>query len=490
MSIGITDTSPYKRLDVTSTKILIFLIIVILIISILFGALTTKITLKRSLVIIGVVAYLAFTIYRLDIFDYLMLFLFIFLFFHVGRMCTGILGYTLSGIFLDNTLPFWPLLLFLFIGNNALHRKLKIYRTPSDKWILLFLIVFTLSVMYAFLVVGNHWISILLDAFRYSRFIFLLYIIICVLDRRDKLERFNNFIFLLAAFFGIYGIIEFIFFPNISFKGELFFIRTRVKSIFVHPNTYAGYLDLTIPFVFAFAIYLKKKINKIFLWCLFILLYINMILTFSRASFLTVNLALLIMVVLRYGKKAFWIWLLMIGILVLIGTTTPLIQRQLTLFGTAKLTQQQLDIFRVYEYFNLLDGIKNKPIFGSGLGSKTMGMYVTLAKLGHYEKSYHPVKVMYAHHSMLLDIAGRMGIPVLFSFIMVFITTFIALCRAYKFTSDEYLKANIFGVIGALIAFSPHQIVDNFIDGNIFIYFIFILSIGIVAWRYVHNLED
>ncbi|MGQ9706348.1 MAG: O-antigen ligase family protein [bacterium] len=435
------------------------------------------------------VAYLAFAVYRLDIFDFLMLFLFIFLLFHIGRMCAGILGNTLRGIFLDNTLLFWPLLLFLFIGENALHKKFKIYRTPSDKWILLFIIIFTLSVIYALLVVGNNWISIFLDAFRYSRFILLIYIIICVLDRRDKLERFNNFIFLISLFLGFYGIMEYIFFPDIRFEEASLFLKTRIKTMFVHPNTYAGYLDLTIPFVFAFAVYLKKRSMKIFLWCLLILLYINLLLTYTRSSFIMVNLALLIMSVMRFGKRGIWLWVLLIGLIVLLGVLTPFLTRQFTLFGGENLLLKQANIFRVYEYSNLIEGIKDKPMFGAGLGSRTMGMYVALQKLGHYEKSYRPVKILYPHHSMVLDIAGRMGIPALFSLIMVFFTTFIALYKAYRFTSDEYLKANIFGVIGGLIAYSPHQIVDNFIDGNVFIYSIFLLSIGIVAWRYTFNIE-
>jgi len=496
MSDSETNILTDKRLKVGSARILVFLLIAILILSLFYGALTTKLKIKRNIVLICLIAYFAFAVYRLDIFNFLMLFLFVVLVFPFSFLCQGIMGKTLRGIWLDNTLLFWPIMFFLFIGEGALHGKLKIYKTPSDKWILLYLIVFTLSVFYAFFVVENHWINVLRDGFRFSRIIFLIYIIICVLDRKDKLARFNTFMFLLGACFGIYGIIEYFLFPNESLQGGSIFMRTRIKTLFGHPNSYAGYLENTLPFVFAFAVFMKGNIKKFLFWGLFIILYINMILTFSRASFLTVNFSLLIMSLIRFGKKALLFWVAIIGIFVLLGTTTPILQRQFMLFeGGSGLNEksdivQQSNLFRIYEYTHLIKDIKDKPLFGAGLGSKTMGMYVTLQNLGQYVRSYMPIKNMYAHHSFVLDSAGRMGIFASFLLIMVFITIFTSLYKAYRFTSDNYLKANVFGTIGSIIAFSPHQIVDNFIDSNVLIYFIFVVSVGIVAWRYIYNVEE
>jgi len=489
MSFGETGVLTDKRAKISSARILIFLLIIILIFSLLYGVLTAKNTIKKNIVIISLIAFFAFSVYRLDIFYFLMIFLMIILFLPFSYQSLGIMGYTLRGLRIEYTLPLWPILLFLFIGDSALHKRLKIYRTPSDKWILFYLIAFTLSFIYSLFAVSNHWINVLRDGFRYSRLIFLMYIIVSVIDSRDKLERFNNFIFLLAAFFGIYGIIEFFFFPHKTFQGDVIFLKTRIETLFGYTTLYSCYLNATIPFVFAFAVYVKKKFKKSILWGLFILLYINMILTFSRGSFLAVNLTILIMALLIWGKKALLLWVALIGFIALVGTTTPILKRQMTLFTNPVVYLQMADLPRIYEYAHLIEGIKEKPLFGAGLGSVTV-RYAILKNRGQFSHSYRPLKELYAHHSLVLDIAGRMGIFALIAISGVFITLFKALYKAYRLAGDEYLKANVFGSVGALIAYSMYQFIDNLIDSNVFIYFIFIVSVGIVAWRYVHNLED
>ncbi|OQX90816.1 MAG: hypothetical protein B6D57_01945 [Candidatus Coatesbacteria bacterium 4484_99] len=479
------------RYSFKSERVLVIFVILIIAFAIFYGFLTTQTTLRKNIVIFCVMAYLGYAVYKLDVFDFLLLFLIVFLVFHKMFYCKGFLGKTLRGIRLENTLLFWPLLLFMFLGDSALNRKWKIYRTPVDKWIMLFLVSFTMSVIYSFFV-GNHWVNILRDSFAYVRFVFLIYVVICVIDRRSKFESFNKFIFILAAFCGVYGLIEYIFFPDPRYgTSELgLFLRTRIRTIFYYTNDYAGYLDSTIPFIFAFATFSKEKSRKTLFWVLLLLLYINMILTFSRASFLTVNFALFIMALIRYKKRAIWILTLFIILIAIIGLNTPVMKRQISVFTGGSLLEQQSNLFRVYEYSHLIQGIAEKPILGAGLGSRTMGRYAPFKDLGHFKRSYRPVMNVYHHHSLVLDVAGRMGLPVMATMSMLCLTLLYAFYKAFKFTEEYEMRATLFGAIGAILSFMPHMIVDNLIDKNTFIYFIFIISIGIVAWRYVYKVED
>lgn len=160
--------------------------------------------------------------------------------------------------------------------------------------ILLFLALALVSVTYA----ENKGAAVS-EALRFMEYVMIFYLILINAD-----EAFINrglfLIYMAIVFSALYGIVQFIF--NLSnFEAGAYFNRGRVFATFANPNYWGAAVNLIIfyPIILMIENKDERRVRNI---VLLILLLVNLVLSFTRGSWLGFGLGLVIIALIRYRK--------------------------------------------------------------------------------------------------------------------------------------------------------------------------------------------
>jgi Lipid A core - O-antigen ligase and related enzymes len=243
---------------------------------------------------------------------------------------------------------------------------------------------------------------------------FLMYHVVCVLSvlitvsavrHAEDLKRLaagGGFCVLVSSAYGVYQRIR-------GVKINKSYVDTmlnegmpgRVESYFDNPNTFAEVLILLLPLVLALILCAKRKISKLAACGVFVLGVAALGMTYSRASWVGIAVAMAVFVFLWKPKLI----PLFIALCVLCVPLLPstIWNRILTITNTSDTSTAS----RIPLYQAALAVIRRSPISGAGLGTAALQQYISDNNL------YHARAPFVHSHDIYLEVwveAGVLGI--------------------------------------------------------------------------------
>ncbi len=360
-------------------------------------------------------------------------------------------------------------------------KRFFIPNVPQTWLILIFLFLSSLSILVAEdLERAFRKILVFLSIFP------LYFLIISIIDNKEKLKKIIRLIFISAAAISFIGLVQFfvqfvVGFEKISnfwaeiiaplFYGRAFtaqIITTpswyvniegitylRAFSFFPDPHMFSFYIGLVLPIAIALLFYKSKK--AIF-WNLafgiFIcLLFIVNCLSFSRGGYLGMMFGILAVCLLLRKKiitKKLFITLLIIFMAFgFFLAENPVAARFLSIFDFG----EGSNIGRIETWKEAMKVVQDNPILGVGIGNYSYEIEPTA--------SYRAP--IYAHNTYL-DIAGEMGLFTLAVWLLLIgitIWQLIIIARDIESSGPEEIKLIAAGLTGSLIWFSVHSFFES-----------------------------
>ncbi len=309
--------------------------------------------------------------------------------------------------------------------------------------------------------------------------IFLLYfLVITLINNWVKIEKVIGILFVASGLFALVGLFQFLSQFIFGLEGVYSFWAINVLSVFSgfnlgemilaypswlvniggktimrtfsffsDPHMFSFYLGLIIPL--GIVLYFKR-FNKILLFIIYCLLFIGLLLTFSRGAYLAIIITFLVLSILLWfenslkGKKLALLFCL--SLLVFIVPNTPVSDR---LYSSFNLNEgSNIGRLEMWQQAGVL-GLDN---FWSGIG------------LGNYSleiDSSLDYRNPITAHNLYLDIFSEMGIFVLIIWLILIFGTIGYLFQLVKDTKDDNVKYLSISLIGSMVYFSIHSFFET-----------------------------
>lgn len=304
---------------------------------------------------------------------------------------------------------------------------------------LIFLIVMGISVTYA----TDKSIAIQ-EIVRFTTYIALLYYIISEINIKDELSKIVNFIYIPAFIIGILGIVQY--FTKIGIQVTTAGVM-RIESTLGHPNSLGLYFVILLFPLIPLLGMEKNKYKKSFYIFLVVVMLVNIILSYSRNSWLALAVGLVILAMI-------YNWKLLIGLIVtaLGMLMVPTLRLRLIDMGAKIFSDGRIKHWKV-----ALEMFKDNPLLGVGNGN-----YVTLHEeyLVKYPQFIVPGEENFPTHNSYLKVLSELGILGFIPFIILhglIILRAFMVCKTY---SKKY-RGVIKGIIVSLLVFLQANLIDN-----------------------------
>lgn len=238
----------------------------------------------------------------------------------------------------------------------------------------------------------------------------------------------------------------------------------RIYSVFGNPNVFGEFLVLTLPLVFAGFNLNKKVIVKWAYALVFLTGIINVFLTFSRGSMLSLVIALFLIVLFKDRKYM----ILMIAGILLSPLVLPqsIIERILSIFqGGDTSTSYRISIYKAS--FEILE-----KYFSTGVG---LGNFKVIYKAFSFSaaKSYH------AHNTFLMIFieTGILGVISFSSVLLIWVREIFSAQKKDTMFS-YYAFASFAGIVGCSIQGLVDHIWHNY---DILFFYFLIIAVGYIS---------
>ncbi|WP_084364643.1 O-antigen ligase family protein [Clostridium tepidiprofundi] len=293
-------------------------------------------------------------------------------------------------------------------------------------------------------------VTALKESIRFCTYIILFFIIKYDVNEKNKYVNIMICVLPIIVFQVILGIIQGTtgIFLNEKFiyKSGEFISKYRITGTFGNPNTYGAYLILFIfPLIMLFMSE-KNKRNKLLLSMIVVLMFINILLTFSRNAWLGFAIGILILIIL-YSWKLIWL-LLGVG---LGGLFIPKVHMRLGEFVNYSQNDLRFKLWKIAAKI-----IKKNPIKGIGNGN-----YVAYYDI--YTKKYPELKCIdhfrYPVHNSYLKVLSELGVIGFIPFMGIILSIFVKL-KSLINKSKEH-KVIFIGILASLIVFMIMNLFDN-----------------------------
>ena len=222
---------------------------------------------------------------------------------------------------------------------------------------------------------------------------------------------------------------------------------SRLTSTLGNRNYVSGYLALIFPVAFSLFLIESKKRKKLFYIAVLLIIYTGIIICHTRAIWIALSFSLILFIyllshykinkILRDNKKWLIILFSLFSLIILIySTDNPLNRSSITAAERAVSTfniQGSSLRARLLIWQTTLDMIKDRPLFGSGIGTFKMNYLdyqaEILQKNPHYIK--YSGKAAEAHNEYLQMMAelGIVGLGVFLSILFIFYSSIFKLFR-------------------------------------------------------------
>ncbi len=250
-------------------------------------------------------------------------------------------------------------------------------------------------------------------------------------------------VFCVSAFFvAFYGVLQNFFLEQTTqswVDSDMFEdIKTRVYSTLDNPNVLGQYLILAIPLTFACMIKGKGVLSKIVYAGIFLTCTACLLFTWSRAAWVGVVLALVIMLIKKDHR---FLAVCVVGIILLPAVLPQSIMARLTSIGN---TGDSSTSYRISVWMASINMAKDYFLTGVGLGSDAFATMYKGYALGGASFALHA-------HNFYLQWIADMGIGGLVVYILIILTAYKCISRIGK--GNSLMNIVSYGVAGSLVGY-------------------------------------
>jgi len=331
-----------------------------------------------------------------------------------------------------------------------------------------FIILFILTISISLISIRN--LSLFVGIRDYIIFIsyFLIYFLILnnIVNRKEFdsliiLFFITSFIVSIYTLFHYYGFISYLkeFGPVISTIGQ--------------KNCTSNYLALIFPIMFSYFLLEKSKRKKIFYFVALSIVYATLMICQSRGIWISISLTSIFAIYIIFKFKIIkifkenqkWLILLLlifIVITIIYSTDNPLNKSAITVTERAMSTFDEKDPSintRKLIWETTFNMIKDKPIFGSGIGTFKMNYLDYQARFlkdnPYYVKYYSNAR---ESHNEYLQIGAELGIIGLGIFLLIFFIFSLMVIKYFKQEKNDRKKIIVFGLSLGFICFIIHSL--------------------------------
>ncbi len=223
-------------------------------------------------------------------------------------------------------------------------------------------------------------------------------------------------------------------------------VFNRIFSTFSHPNMYAFYLIMILPFSVALCLESASKSRKFALFIFNLALGISLILTFARGAWIGVMAVFFVLGLFKY-RKTFILFLVAVVILTLL---VPALSERFSELSDPHLEGGSSIIWRIQLWEQSLGHSFKKPILGHGLG-------------GFYSIAYSNQGYYIAAHNDYLRVILETGVFGLGAYLFLLFSLIKGTLRIYKRLVSPYFKLIALSFLSACAAYLLISIGDNLI---------------------------
>ncbi|HYK73386.1 MAG TPA: O-antigen ligase family protein, partial [Pseudoneobacillus sp.] len=141
----------------------------------------------------------------------------------------------------------------------------------------------------------------IMEIARYLSYVVLFLIVAKIDFSRKQYMSFGKWFLASVVIVGLFGVLQYVFNFSLN-KAGLYALKEakgRVDSTLTNPNYYSAYLNYIIPTILLLAVvYFKNKTAQLFLFAVYAIYVVNVILTYTRAAWVTMACAGILMVIL------------------------------------------------------------------------------------------------------------------------------------------------------------------------------------------------
>jgi putative inorganic carbon (hco3(-)) transporter len=345
----------------------------------------------------------------------------------------------------------------------------------------------------------------IMELARHLSYVVLFTIVAKVKFTREQYLNFAKAFGASVAIVGIYGVVQYIFGISLNTAGlyALKEAKGRVDSTLINPNYYASFLNFVIPTLVLLAVvYFKDKRAQLLMFALYGIYVVNLILTYTRAAWVTMACGFILMVMLipkDFIKNALRPHILLSFVaLITIVYFMPDVQSRTTsaLYAMEKLVIRNLP-------FNVASGdnsqgedggffeeepdeeeneqdaattnravvsrvtlwktgwvmLKENPVLGVGMGNY-------LVRYKEYVTKYPELYIghdQYSVHNSYLKVGAETGFIGLAAFLLVYIVYYLYIIRLYFAAQNRLSKVLVIGLFAGSITFLVQNLSNNLI---------------------------
>ena len=363
--------------------------------------------------------------------------------------------------------------------------KFLLPASPINWLILIFFVIALISLLTAS---GHLFFNELLTSsfylVRLVSYVSLYFVILDLGREREEINYYLSWLIGLGVIVAILGFIQLIFFPDFTFMWIKYGWDPhymRLLATFFDPNYVGGFLTIILSLTISMYFFIRSPRKKIILIALGAILFLALILTYSRSSLLAFLIAFLIIGIFKSRK------LLLLGaiLVILIPLIFPRIKDRLeeSFSGIDKSVQGRLESWQ-----NTWRVIEDHPIIGVGYNTYAYTMAEYGLARGVIPETGVTPQALGGSDSSLLTIWVTTGTIGLVIYLAIYLTI---LGQSFKsFLNKRFspsLRGFSLGLFAAIIAILIHSQFVNSLLYPFIMVLIWILFGLFVAWRNIEN---
>jgi len=290
------------------------------------------------------------------------------------------------------------------------------------------------------------------ESARFLTYVFIFFVIKYEFNTKKLVKNLLKCYIFTATLLSIFGIIQF--FTRIGLDKKFVehyaagYSVVKIAATMFNPNAYSAFLILIIFPVVMLTIYEKNKKTKSMYAIISILLFVNIIMTYSRNAQLGVCIGAVVLCVI-YSYKL----IIAFGVVGIFTLFMPSV-----LDTVRALTNTARNASRIKLWKTAIMMIKEHPILGVGNGNY-------ISRYDEYVNKYKGLSynayTRYPAHNSYLKIESELGIVGIASFLAILVTSLFRVRKLFTTTEDNFIKAFYMGAFASMIAFYFMNISDN-----------------------------
>ena len=249
------------------------------------------------------------------------------------------------------------------------------------------------------------------------------------------------------------------------------------RPFFNDHTAYGAILALVYPVVIYFFVKPGKELlYKIFSFILIAFFSFAIVLSYTRATWLSLVGSLCVVILIKYRIKLVYILsaVLILFVFLVISWQTILLKLEQNKTDSSKYLMDHVksmsnvstdasNLERINRWSCAIRMFKEKPVFGWGPGTY-------LFKYAPFQLSYQKTiistnaGIMGNAHSEYIGPLAESGVPGSFTFILIVVFTIITAVRIYYRQEDVRTKELILAILAGLISYYIHGLMNNFLD--------------------------